>query len=88
VLTLICGLCCVGFLYLIGVVGVRRQTSSVVWAQLTKLHLKMEKESIFRNFVFQIKDKTMDNVQNCDSDISAEDNTAWQSKIMIITKKY
>jgi hypothetical protein len=32
---------------------------------LSRLHLKTETESSLRNVVFQIKDRTMDNVQNC-----------------------
>jgi hypothetical protein len=38
--------------------------SADYWAQLSRFHLKTETESSFRNVVVQIKDRTMDNVQN------------------------
>jgi hypothetical protein len=34
---------------------------------LCRFHLKTETESSLRNVVIQIKDRTIDNVQNCDS---------------------
>jgi hypothetical protein len=36
-------------------------------AHLSRFHLKTDAESSLRNIVFEIKDRTMDNVQNCDS---------------------
>jgi hypothetical protein len=49
---------------------VKRQTSSVYWAQQNVLHLETETESSIQKVVFSIKDRTMDNVQNCDSYIN------------------
>jgi hypothetical protein len=40
------------------------ETSSFYWARLSKFHLKTETECSLRN------DRTMDNVQNCDSYIN------------------
>jgi hypothetical protein len=52
----------------VGVVaGVQTDTSSIYWAQLNKFHMKKAKESSLPNVVFEMKDRTMDNVQNCDS---------------------
>jgi hypothetical protein len=42
------------------------ETSSIFWAQLIKLHLKEIKSSL-KNVMFKIKDRTMEDVQNCDS---------------------
>jgi hypothetical protein len=39
-------------------------------AQLSTLHLKTDTEFSFRNFVFEIKDRTMDNVHCYDSYIN------------------
>jgi hypothetical protein len=52
--------------------GLQTDSSSIHWAQLSKVHLKKKKkiELSFRNIVFQIKDRTMDNVLNCDSYIN------------------
>jgi hypothetical protein len=49
-LPLLDGLCGVGLVNTIGVVaGVRRQISSIYWAQLSGFHLKTETESNLRN---------------------------------------
>jgi hypothetical protein len=48
----------------------KTETSSIYCAQLSRFHPKTEKESGLQNVVFQIKDRTMDNVQNCDSYIN------------------
>jgi hypothetical protein len=45
-------------------------TSSMDLALLSRFHLKTETESNLRNVEFQIKDRTMDNVQNCGSYIN------------------
>jgi hypothetical protein len=48
--------------------------SSVDWAQLNSYHLKTETESSLRNAAFQIKNRTMDNVQNFNSYITVSPN--------------
>jgi hypothetical protein len=45
----------------------RRQTRLIPWAQLSSYHLKTQTVSSLRNVVFWIKDRTMDDVKNCDS---------------------
>jgi hypothetical protein len=50
--------------------GPESEIISIYWAQLSKFKLKAEAESNLRNVVFQIKDRTMDNIQNCDSYIN------------------
>jgi hypothetical protein len=45
-------MCYVGFINFIGVVaGVRRHTSSIYWAQLSRFHMKTEAESSLHNVV-------------------------------------
>jgi hypothetical protein len=52
-LALVGGLCFVGLMSPVGVVtGVRRQTRSVYWDQLSRFHLKTETESGIRNILF------------------------------------
>jgi hypothetical protein len=46
------------------------ETSSFFWAHLNTFHLKAETECSLQKVVFLIKDKTTDNVQNCDSYIN------------------
>jgi hypothetical protein len=48
------------------------ETSFIYWAQVSKFHLKTETESSLRNAVFQIKDRTVDNVQNDGSYINIQ----------------
>jgi hypothetical protein len=45
----------------------RGRDSSFYWANQSRFHLKMETQSSFQNYMLQIKDKTMDTAQNCDS---------------------
>jgi hypothetical protein len=47
--------------------NLQRERADLYWAQLGMLNLKTETESTLRNIGFLIKDRTMDNVQNCDS---------------------
>jgi hypothetical protein len=46
------------------------ETSSFYWDHLCRFHLKTETESSFRNVVFKIKHRTMDNGQSCYSYIN------------------
>jgi hypothetical protein len=41
------------------------ETTSIHWAQLSRFHLRTEKESRSRNIVPYIKDRTKDNIGNC-----------------------
>lgn len=50
------------------VAGVQnRRITLSVWAQLSGFHPKTETGSSFRNIVFQVKYRTIGNIQNCDS---------------------
>jgi hypothetical protein len=49
---------------------VETEASPIYWAQLSGFHLKIEIKSSPRNVVLQVKDRTMDNVRNCDSYIN------------------
>jgi hypothetical protein len=40
---------------------------ALYWTQLSRFHQKTETESRLRNAVFEMKDRTRDNVQTCDS---------------------
>jgi hypothetical protein len=52
-LTLVGGLCYVGFINPVGVdAGVRRQTSFCYWAHLSRFCLKTETQSYLRNVLF------------------------------------
>jgi hypothetical protein len=44
-----------------------KRTSSIYGAQLSGFHQNTETESGIRNVVFQIKDRAIDNIQNCNS---------------------
>jgi hypothetical protein len=46
------------------------ETSFFYWAHLRSFHLSTETESSLQNAMFEIKDRMMDNVQNCDSYIN------------------
>jgi hypothetical protein len=61
-------LCCAGFILSPSGIAasVRKQISSIHWAQVTRFCLKTETESSLRNVVFQIGDRPMDNVGDCD----------------------
>jgi hypothetical protein len=52
--------------------GQETKISSIYWTQLSKLHLKTKIEYSLQNVVFEIKDRTMDNVQNCDDYINID----------------
>jgi hypothetical protein len=45
----------------------RTGTSSIYWANLNRFHMKTETGSSLKNVAFSIKDRTTDNVKNCDS---------------------
>jgi hypothetical protein len=47
--------------------GPETESSYIYWAELSMFHLKTEAEFSLRNILFQIKDKTMDNVKKCDT---------------------
>jgi hypothetical protein len=49
---------------------VSRDRPALSIAQLIKYHLKTQTETSLRNIVFEIEDKTMDNVQDCHSYIN------------------
>jgi hypothetical protein len=54
-------------------------------------HLKKETESSLRNVVFQIKGRTMDNVQNCDSYIntpSSQIRSCFGVLCLVVLTKY
>jgi hypothetical protein len=50
-----------------GTYSVSGQETGTISAQLHKYHLKTETESSLQNVVFYLKDRTIYNVQNCDS---------------------
>jgi hypothetical protein len=41
------------------------KNSSIYWAQLSMFHVKTETEPSIRNVLFYMKDRAMNNVQNC-----------------------
>jgi hypothetical protein len=46
--------------------GPEMETSSLCWAYQSRIHLKTETEFSLRNVVCKIKERTIDNVDNCD----------------------
>jgi hypothetical protein len=44
----------------------------LIWAQWSKFHQKTETESSLRNVPFKMKERVMNNVQNCDSYINRQ----------------
>jgi hypothetical protein len=52
-----------------------------------RLHLDTETESSLRNVMFEIEDRTMDNVQNCDSYINIPSSHTYKSYILTLYLK-
>jgi hypothetical protein len=68
VTNLVADFCRIGSLNSVGVVaGSRKQRLALPWSPSCRMNLKMETLSSFRKVLFKMKDKTMDNDQNCDS---------------------
>jgi hypothetical protein len=63
----------------INLAGVRRQTISIYWTQLSRLHLKVGTKFSLRKVGLSIKDTTMDNAQNCDNYINIPSSQTYMS---------